>query len=374
MAVDKGLFVDNTVCETFELGEDAIMTEDTTSASASEESTESGADELASLDDAIGLGPFFNKRKSKKLGRGAKKLGGCAIKTVIACEESKGPDDVEHPKVEPVTECMDASCTTGMVKAKEPQSEDGLGSFFTPRRRTKLAGRATKAGLQSPGVEQPNNDVWSQQCLDSGTSSSSTAASLRAASRTAWKRRGLAESDGVAPAADVPVSSEVEQQSCQRGTHAKRGGSRASNDTGMYRAASRLGANCGRCHWLLPPESLLLRVDPKTSEFLQRQWLALAQIKTAKSALPCSDAANSMSLRTRPRRGRGRSFPAQLHAGWLAQTLRPRGWLAVIPEDEQKNLPMPVDLVSEPDRGPRRPCAAVVERVILQELGLGSCR
>jgi len=168
-------------------------------------------------------------------------------------------------------------------------------------------------------------------------------------------------SDGVA----------VEQQPCHRGTHANRGGN---NDTGMYRTASRLGANSGRCHWLLPPESLSLRVDPKTSEFLQRQWLALAQIKTAKSALPCSDAANSTSLRMRPRRGRGRSYPAQLHAGWLAQTLRPRGWLAVIPEDEQKNLPMPVDLVSEPDRGPRRPCAAAVERVILQELGLGKGR
>jgi len=30
---------------------------------------------------------------------------------------------------------------------------------------------------------------------------------------------------------------------------------------------------------------------------------------------------------------------------------------------------MPDDLVSEPDRGPRRPCAAAVERVIIRELG-----
>eukprot|EP00419_Tripos_fusus_P063219 CAMPEP_0172925510 /NCGR_PEP_ID=MMETSP1075-20121228/213848_1 /TAXON_ID=2916 /ORGANISM="Ceratium fusus, Strain PA161109" /LENGTH=346 /DNA_ID=CAMNT_0013786413 /DNA_START=32 /DNA_END=1072 /DNA_ORIENTATION=+ len=346
------------------------MTEDTTYLSASEESTESGADELASLDDAIGLGPFFHKRKLKKSGGAAKKLGGRTIKTVTACEECKDPDGVLHPKVEPVTECLDAPCATRMVKAKEPQAGDGLGSFFTPRRKTKLAGRATTAGVNSPRMEKSSEDIWHQECLDSGTSSSSSAASLRAASRMAWKRRGLAENDGDAPAADVPefeAGSEVEQQPC-------RGGSRASRDTGMYRAASRVGANCGRCHWLLPPESLLIRVDPITSEFLQRQWLALAQIKIAKSAAPRSNAASNMSLRMRPQGSRRRSFPAQLHAGWLAQTLRPRGWLAVIPEDEQKNLPMPVDFVSEPDRGPRRPCTAAVERVILQELGLGSCR
>jgi len=123
----------------------------------------------------------------------------------------------------------------------------------------------------------------------------------------------------------------------------------------MYRAVPGMAADATRCHWLIPPESLAIRMGREAGSFLTRQWLALHATANA------------------GRGGEGpqkkKKFPARLHAGWLAQTLRPKGWLAPIPEDEVRHLPMPEELISEPDRGPRRPCAAAVEKVILRELG-----
>lgn len=69
---------------------------------------------------------------------------------------------------------------------------------------------------------------------------------------------------------------------------------------------------------------------------------------------------------------RRQSVPARLHAGWLAETLRPKGWLASIPERERKDLPLPYsgDLVSEPDPpcGLKRQSSAALNQVILREV------
>merc|ERR1712113_1294559 len=163
-----------------------------------------------------------------------------------------------------------------------------------------------------------------------------------AASRAAWKRRGeISNSEGVRSSSSSYSSQTADELEAEEfappapsrsssssgfGRHmsqsnagASSGAVRRCSSTGMYRDVPHRAVDSARCHWLLPPESLLIRVDPATSAFLTRQWLALAQIKTRDGS--------THPQRSTSRTGRNdkRSFPARLHAGWLAQTLRPKG-------------------------------------------------
>ncbi|CAE8636954.1 unnamed protein product, partial [Polarella glacialis] len=213
-----------------------------------------------------------------------------------------------------------------------------------------------------------------------GNSCSEAVSERSAASRAAWKLRGaevgassssrrLPETqdhqDGAAVVRQDSEQSLRRESSGERLSVTGREGSAKSKKgrqaTGMYRAVPRLAVDSTRCHWLLPPDSLLCRIDPISSRFLARLWLSLSPKLTRGERESESQGGQ--------RCGRPRSYPARLHAGWLSHTLRPKGWLATIPEDELRNLPMPEDLVSEPDRGPRRPNTAAVEKVILRELG-----
>lgn len=244
---------------------------------------------------------------------------------------------------------------------------------------------------QALGFEGPSPRCWPQPpswhassssvFSDEQTSTHESRAADRAASRSAWKLRGLkGNSEDVAEmnkrngrsdsgddstwGASVGLSSDAGCTTAAAASRTGRLGRRSA--TGMYRAVPHCKSDATRCHWLLSPESLLIRVDPETSVFLQRQWLALAPRKVSGTRGSC-DASKT--------RGARMSYPARLHAGWLAQTLRPRGWLASIPEDEVRNLsaPLPGILMSEPDRGPCRPTADAVKHVILRELGALEC-
>lgn len=333
-----------------------------------------------------GLGSFFSPPKRKPRLRTAGGTGKSAS-TRRAAGAAAAPGDADAA----------ASAAAGSaVAAAEPDGSPEpaalLGSFFAPgKRRARLLARNAASAGGPASKEHGAEQHWPVRGRLGSQVPSSSSAELHAASRAAWKRRGMeatssgsrpsqaseeASPDGDSPNEDGDRPGGAPDRGPRKAGRAsdlRSGGRREArapqrrSATGMFRTdVPRLAVDSTRCHWLLPPESLLIRVDPETSVFLQRQWLALAQTKpnTRPHQRPSSSASRPQGREDRGRR----SYPARLHAGWLAQTLRPRGWLAPIPEDEQRNLPLPADLVSEPDRGPHRPCAAAMERVILREL------
>lgn len=244
-------------------------------------------------------------------------------------------------------------------KGKADSSNLDLGSFFEPpKRKVKL--------VSSLNVTECSRSQDFNVPLSKGAS--------RAASREAWKRRGqMGDCASLTETASSSSCAEVSQlgppepglrhlgrdrSESQRGINPRR--KAIPGDTGWLGRRSACGlqrVDSTRCHWL-PPESLLIRVDPETSLFLQRLWfgysLVATQASKTKASLP----------RTK------RSVPARLHAGWLAHTLRPTGWLASIPEDKVKNLPMPysAEFLTErdPPRGRQRAFTAATERMILE--------
>eukprot|EP00927_Polykrikos_kofoidii_P026257 TRINITY_DN23409_c1_g3_i3.p1 TRINITY_DN23409_c1_g3~~TRINITY_DN23409_c1_g3_i3.p1 ORF type:complete len:504 (-),score=89.94 TRINITY_DN23409_c1_g3_i3:37-1548(-) len=258
-------------------------------------------------------------------------------------------------------------------------------------------------GTAAAAARAASRAAWIKRGTEEETS---TAAATRAASRAAWIRRGTEASCGKSATCSCGTGSSCTSSAGSRrgapavvssgGTDGSAtdssssawrppprprsmtapsgGATGGSGKAGLKRSATGMYCAMGtavdstRCHWLLPPESLSIRVDPETSVFLQRQWLALA---AAPKAGGSTSGRSTSSTAPRAREGAGcgkRSYPARLHAGWLVQTLRPRGWLAKLPENEARHLPFPQDLMSEPDRGPQRPNAVVVGRVIQREL------
>lgn len=207
-----------------------------------------------------------------------------------------------------------------------------------------------------------------------------SSAAAKAASRAAWKRRGqenserpsgsegslwssMSTSDEAVFGADTQsMGVFVPPSQARHSTSPLVPGGRLSNRsaTGLQRSVPRRAADDSRCHWLLSPDSLLIRLEPATGSFLMRNWLAYSALGRATAAARGRVAS------------RRQSVPARLHAGWLAETLRPKGWLASIPERERKDLPLPYsgDLVSEPDPpcGLKRQSSAALNQVILREV------
>jgi len=289
-----------------------------------------------------------------------------------------------------------AAAPAGWEHAGQAAPTAAPGSFFAPPRLAAAA--AAAAGGSSGGVgavAAPKGDILPPQSRSLSS----------AASRAAWKRRGVGGcSDDVRNVAAPRIGDPTEEQEEERDTGEEtaeadghfdpglrrtvatltRARSRTApsevemrlgrrTSSGLYRPPPRLAGSrldSTRCHWLLPPESLLNRVDSNTSAFLQRQWLGLSRVGFRDRAGAAGGLAASAAASAAAGRRPTRSVPARLHAGWLAQTLRPTGWLAAIPEGEERRLPMPASecMISEPDRGTRRPPTAAVERAILQEL------
>eukprot|EP00930_Biecheleria_cincta_P007667 TRINITY_DN108907_c0_g1_i1.p1 TRINITY_DN108907_c0_g1~~TRINITY_DN108907_c0_g1_i1.p1 ORF type:complete len:319 (-),score=37.02 TRINITY_DN108907_c0_g1_i1:77-1033(-) len=288
--------------------------------------------------------------------------------------KSSDSEAEEHPNCAASDTASDVSTDDDGQQASESGGE--LGAFFAPsKRKTRLKGskKSANAPVPSPSQLQGSSDAASSsspglsrslgsrkvlsdfETGDLGGGDAMEPRSARhAASRAAWKRRGAEGAGGVS-------SSSQDGAQPDAGTAPKAPNKSHRMATGMYRV-SRAAADSAGCHWLISPDSLLTRLDPVSGRFLARMWLSSANLSSERD-------------RVRPdgKGGVRRSYPARLHAGWLAQMLRPKGWLASIPEDEVRNLPMPEDLISEPDRGPRRPNTAVLQKVILRELtGAGS--
>jgi hypothetical protein len=93
-----------------------------------------------------------------------------------------------------------------------------------------------------------------------------------------------------------------------------------------------------------------MRVDVETGNFLKRHWLGLAGRGFGRGS-------RSSTL------GR-RKFDFRIHAGWLAQTLKPMGVLAAIPEDE---VLAPV-LANERNPGLQKLDDSVVENLVMQDM------
>lgn len=272
----------------------------------------------AGSDSDAGLSVFFSapKRKTKLKPEVAqpaahRSTGPVGEKTIEkSCDESREPDEKEASS--------QASASPTLQASSWQRWADLLGTSATQK---------LEASQDSDGGPRQSFD------------------SSRRASRTAWKQRGRsdAESSPANSGADMTAADESEVATTdlpKSKSLMTTSGVGRRTASGMYRPVPRLAMDSTRCHWLLPPESLLIRVDAETSAFLQRQWLGI-QAAGARSA-----GRGASGARHR------RSIPARLHAGWLQQTLRPKGWLASIPEDEVRTFSMPLELVGEPDRGP----------------------
>lgn len=321
-----------------------------TSSEASESSDTSG------LEGRITLGPLFDAPKRKR------RLRLASSRSVSDVDKGDSKDNLDtrmHASVESgipdnaVKLAAAAVVKGGAEESREEQVRAALTTIWPPQNRHLSFGPSPRGG-----------------------SPVSKAASC-ARSRAAWKKRADTSTAGATTAAPVDEQSsggdahgvdtgelplEEELQERSRADRGRDGEKRKSSShfaaASMYRPVHRAAVDSTRCHWLLAPESLLIRVDPETSEFLQRQWLALASIKRHETRTP-----------RRPVRARSRreTLPARLHQGWLAQHLRPSGWLSSLPEHEERHLPMPVGLIGDPIL-PQSSVAAM-ERVILRELG-----
>lgn len=362
------------MADTANAGADAASSE-TESESAAE--TSSGGEGSKDTE----LGAFFQSTRKKK-----KKASKSTPAKSVATEDTAGTADANSSSGKADSQCPTEIQSDNSAGPAPPE----LGSFFDPpKRRAKLkkvpSACSTSSSADMPetpqaGGKSPASSMQRWADLLGGSAKHledppeqeeddcpRSLASSRAASRNAWKQRGRSEGDASpTPSQEASVSSSSQSPPIdahppppKKKTVAAKSSPGRRTASGLYRPAARLAMDSTRCHWLLPPESLLIRVDPETSAFLQRQWLGI-QASGVRGAGAATGRGNAKARR--------RSIPARLHAGWLAQTLRPRGWLARIPEDEARCFPMPLDLIGEPDRGMRRPSVATVERVILEEL------
>lgn len=315
----------------------------------------------ATTDGASGdseLGPYFQKARRKVIRR--KPLGPTPA-AAEAASASEG-EDMEH---QPSTSTSSATSSDA----------DDLGDLFAKTKRKpriKPASQgypppASAARFPMPGLPPAEkNEVGDEDDL-------SSAAARSAASRAAWKRRATASpeeqkslsraaSGGSSPSSLKGGMGEVPGRSFGDTVKSMAYSQPFQAKTGMYRAVGRYAVDSTRCHWLIKPDSLINRLEPAAGEFLQRQWLALAQIGSKDGGTQAAE----------HREDRKRSYPKRLFAGWLAQSLRPKGWLAIIPEEEQRNLPMPEVPIAEPDRWLKRPPTAFVAKVVLTPLGRSS--
>lgn len=330
----------------------------------------------------------------------------------VSCS-SVGTAEGSATEVAAVDETVAGQETSADVKAKPV-----LGDFFAPsKRKTRLAKRSLFSAVPAtlPERELPARSASPSDASSTGSTCASDSSSVpssparrplprpvlpahlvcqanfweeaarpesqvasKAASRAAWKRRGregadlipleggvgsILSSDEAVFGSDAQAAGDAAPPSpARRSTSSLVPGGRLSNRsaTGLQRSVPRRAADDSRCHWLLSPESLLIRLDPSTGSFIMQQWLAYSALGRAAS-------------RARGRApGRRPAVPARLHAGWLAQTLRPKGWLASIPERQRKNFPLPYsgDLVSEPDPpcGFKRQSSAALSQVIMREV------
>eukprot|EP00933_Yihiella_yeosuensis_P081901 TRINITY_DN9559_c1_g2_i1.p1 TRINITY_DN9559_c1_g2~~TRINITY_DN9559_c1_g2_i1.p1 ORF type:complete len:336 (+),score=67.01 TRINITY_DN9559_c1_g2_i1:62-1069(+) len=307
--------------------------------------------------DAATLGAFFAPAKRKTRLKRTER-GGSSSCSGSDFESASEASSCEESETESQSSEKSKSSSEGSTKAPPPD----LGDFFSPAKRKSKTRLATKSAPNSSAAPEA---AVTQAFSSSTDCDSSSSCSRTAASRAAWKRRGQEGGYGLPPErgsySGSSSSFRPEDRSSIEGPlpTARASKSKQRAATGMFRAAPRLGqaVDSTRCHWLMPPESLLNRVDPETSDFLSRLWLSQAGRSRYNSANRADGTPRKKC-----------SYPARIHAGWLREMLRPRGWLASIPEEEQRSLPMPEDVIGEPDRGPCRPNTAVLEKVILREL------
>lgn len=257
----------------------------------------------------------------------------------------------------------------------EASAVNSLGAFFKAGPKGAAAKRRVREASEKVEAAGPMTCVGSfggRVGRDDGNEATATSH----AARSAWKQRGEEGGSGDGVDGEEEETTAMRREVGHRGPeyleHSSGfgGKGRVGHRTarGWYRQAAgqdgpRTASDATRCHWLIAPDSLLIRLDPQTSMFLQRQWLAAVTLGRGGAEPPAKALAKDSRGRSR-----GSSFLARLNAGWLAQTLRPRGWFTTIPEDEECHLPMPVDCtrLGEPDRVPMKPSEPKLSKVMLR--------